>query len=151
MLFTPKQNVTIDQIEDLSKVLSPTRSIKRISEIEHATVIPVAQFNSFFGASCVDNGQMLHNGDSAYGRCSDCSTAVKLDRCFRQTSALLSVHSSDNAHPIKLLAVHVHDQLSKIAGLSLEQVMDIALMPENTEFQIKYNNVTKQMVHIDKY
>ena len=74
---------------------------------------------------------------------------MKLDRCFRQTSALLTIHSSDNAHPLKLLAVD--EQLTKIAGLPLEQVTDIALMPENTEFQIKYNNVTKQIIDIDKY
>ena len=124
------------------------RGPSNMTEIEHATVIAVAQFNSFFRCILCRDGQVLPIGDSAYGRCSDCSTAVKLDRCFRQTSALLTIHSSDNAHPLKLLAVD--EQLTKIAGLPLEQVTDIALMPENTEFQIKYN-VTKQIIDVDKY
>ena len=117
-LFTPKQtDVTINQIADLPNVLSPMRSIKRTSEIEHATVKAVAQFNSFFRCISCRDGQVLPIGDSTYGRCSDCSTAVKLDHCFRQTSALLTIHSSDNAHPLKLLAVD--EQLTKIAGLPL--------------------------------
>lgn len=111
--FTPKQtDVTINQIADLPNVISPTRSIKHMSEIEHATVIAVARFNSFCRCISCHDGQVLPIGNLAYG-----SEAGSL---LQEDLSLLTIHSSSNAYPLKLLAV---DQLTKIASLPLEQVM----------------------------
>ena len=85
--------------------------------------------------------------DEPFGRCTECSTALRMDSCPKHTSALLTLESSEE-RSVKLLALK--NQLSQIADLPLEDVTDVTLLSAD-RFKAVYNIVTKEIVEIIKY
>lgn len=75
--------------------------------------------------ACRDGDIVPINGSEAFGRCSECKTALKMDSCPQQTSALLTIKTTEEGN-IKLLAVD-----HQLSGLPLHEVNDLALLENN--------------------
>ncbi len=147
-IYTPKQDTKNKKIEPLQNVVKPKYNIKRTKEIEEAKVIAVSNFITFHKCISCHKGRVLPvNDEKAFGRCTDCSTALQLKNCPSQMSALLTVKSTEEC-PLKLLCLD--DNLSLIADMPLQSVTDIALLSAK-KFKAVYNIVTKEIVEILKY
>ena len=138
-LFTPRENTKIEKIADLENVVQrQSNSIKRTTEIEQARIIVVSNFSTFSRCiSCRDGCVLPVGDDEPFGRCTECSTALRMDSCPKHTSALLMLESSEECS-VKLLALN--NQLSQIADLPLEDVTDVTLLSAD-QFKAVYSSV----------
>lgn len=135
-LFTPKQNASIKEIEDLDKVVSPVQSIKRSKTLLNTKIIAVSDFTS--GHVCIqcNSGYIKPiQSNEEYGRCTDCPTTVLLKTCNFKVSALLTL--SSGGFQIKLSARD--DTLAAIAQLQINEVTDLSPLMA-PEFTVVHNN-----------
>ena len=94
-LFTPKENVEISEIDDLTEVVNYSVSAKRTRVIANAKVIAVSDFASDLLCISCNKGRIQPMEESrAYGRCSLCPTTLLLESCKLQVSALLIIFSN---------------------------------------------------------
>ena len=112
-LFTPRENTKIEKIADLENVVQrQSNSIKRTTEIEEAKIIAVSIFSTFSRCiSCRDGCILPMGDDEPFGRCTECSTTLRMDSCPKHTSALLMLESLEE-RSVKLLALN--NRLSQI-------------------------------------
>lgn len=135
-LFTPKEDCSISDIEDMRDVAPLQKSIKRTREITNARVIAVSEFASnFLCISCNKGCIKPIKENQSYGRCAQCRTTLLLSSCKVQIFALLTLYS--NGLQVKLSAVD--DKLAIIAGVPLKEVTDIALLMASP-FNAVYNS-----------
>ena len=93
-LFTPKQNVSIKEIEDLGEVVSPVQSIKRPKILLNAKIIAVSDFTFVHVCISCNSGYIKPiQVNEEYGRCTDCPTTVLLKTCNFKVSALVTLSS----------------------------------------------------------
>ena len=119
-----------------------------MTEIEQAKIIAVSNFSTFSRCiSCRDGCVLPVGDDEPFGRCTECSTALRMDSCAKHMFALLTLESSEECSA-KVLALN--NQLSYIVDLPLEDVTDVTLLSAD-RFKAAYNIAIKEIVEIIKY
>jgi hypothetical protein len=107
-LYTPKENANkINKIADLQDVVEgQCNSIKCTNKVEQAKVIAVSNFGTFYKCISCREGYVVPVGDDeSFGRRTECSTALHLDTCQKQISALLTIKSDTAEHDLELLGL----------------------------------------------
>lgn len=89
-LFTPKQEATIELIEDLEgiQVQSPTSK-----SLKSARIVAVNSLVSKRSCVACNKGEILSEEDPLIGRCSNCSALVLIDDCPNEMLANLTIKS----------------------------------------------------------
>lgn len=122
-LFTPKQDCTIESIDNLSNVISQLR----IKTLQNAKVIGVSGLLSQRHCVFCKNGLITTDDikDPLLGRCSNCPTTVLVDDCSTDLTATLMIKS--NSFTYKLTAIGKH--LTAIANVtSMANVTETKLL-----------------------
>ena len=142
-LFTPKQYVTIDEIDDISDATEVERQIKTIT---NCSVIAVSDFVSTRVCLTCHNGYVVPLDDNpTCGRCSKCPTitVLVLANCKLLLSATLVIAVKDLN--VKLAATG--QLLATIAGSPPEKVTDISLLMSKP-FDATYNADKMTLINV---
>ena len=78
-LFIPKANLQTEKIPDLQDVVPQVGSIKHMKEMQHAQVVAVSDSMTLHKCIACQDGNINPIRGDAFGRCSECKTALKMD------------------------------------------------------------------------
>ncbi len=139
-LFTPKQGLSIEEVDDLDKALPLLESIKKTKTLNDVHIIAVTKFCSGYICILCNKSTLEQLAETpTLGRCSNCHSTVLKSCCKHQVSASLQI--SANTFNFKVCASGVH--LSAIAQQPLESVTEASLRlaaPFNATYTV--NNMT---------
>lgn len=124
-LFTPKQGLIIEEVDNLDKALPLLESSKNTKTLQDASITAVTKFCSGHLCFLCSKGNLILLSDTpTLGRCSNCNSTVLKSRCKYQVSASLCI--SSNTFNFKVNASGVH--LSTISDLPLESISEASLL-----------------------
>ena len=135
-LFTPRQGVCIQKMDDFKEICSPHDSIKKNKSLSNSKVIAVSSFKSItLCFSCNEGSVSAVPNSTLLGKCSSCSSMVMLQNCKLQVSATLTIFANLFQH--RLIAGGRY--LAAIADQPLQDIseQDLILAPH---FDAMYMN-----------
>ena len=135
-LTTPKSGLTIEEIEDLSGVISAVSTLKLLTD---AKVIAVRNLQSQHMCICCNKGHIVPMEDNpALGTCSTCPTTTLLSACELHTSAELVVISQVFRYELSAFG----EQLANIAQLDKDETLTEIKLLKADKFDCQYNKNT---------